>query len=150
MKKIKLLRSISMLLCVAFIVAFSVRVTAEEFTDEAPIYYDTEQGRFVNDLEEYLSQLNTGMITPYAPTIVEYGTGGALYYSIISDPSKNCSNIFGHKWGQWGNWEEVGTVHRTSGPCYLMIRRWRYCNRTYCGAKQSETDGVIITFCHGE
>lgn len=139
-----------MLLCVAFIVALPVRVTAEELTDEEPIYYDTEQGRFVNDLDEYLSRLNAGVITPHAPTIEEHGTGGALYYSIISDPSKKCSNIFGHKWGQWGNWEEVGTVHRTSGPCFLMITRWRYCNRTYCGAKQSETDGVIITFCHGD
>ena len=31
-------------------------------TDETHMYYDTEQGRFVNNLEEYMSQLNDGVI----------------------------------------------------------------------------------------
>lgn len=99
MKKRKLLRSISMLLCAAFIVASPIGVNAEELTDEDPIYYDTEQGRFVNDPDEYLSQLNNGMITPYAPTIEEHESEISLFDSIISDPSKECSNVFGHKWG---------------------------------------------------
>ncbi len=149
MKKRKLLHSILMLLCVAFIVALPVGVKAKEITDEEPIYYDTEQGRFVNDLDEYLSQLNAGVITPYAPTIEEHEPEITLHDGIISDPSKECSNIFGHKWGDWTNWEEYKTVHRPSGPCALMIKRWRYCERTHCGASQTETDVLHITSCHG-
>lgn len=139
-----------MLLCAAFIVASPILGKAEELTDEEPIYYDTEQGRFVNDLDEYLLLLNDGMITPYAPTIEEHESEISLYDGMISDPSKSCSNIFGHKWGDWGNWEEYATIHRPSGPCYIMLKRWRYCERTYCGANQTESDGVIITFCHGD
>lgn len=138
-----------MLLCAAFIVSSPIGVKAEECSDEEPIYYDTEEGRFVNDLDEYLSQLNDGLITSYAPTLEEHESEISLYDGIISDPSKDCSNIFGHKWGDWTNWEEVTTVHKTSGPCYVMIRRWRYCERTYCGAYQTETDGFYITSCHG-
>lgn len=148
MKKRKLLRSISMLLCAVFIVASPIGVKAEECSDEEPIYYDTKEGRFVNDLDEYLLQLNDGLITPYAPTLEEHESEISLF-GIISDPSKSCSNIFGHKWGDWTHWEEVTTVHKFSGPCYIVMRRWRYCERTHCGASQTETDGVYTTSCHG-
>lgn len=90
-----------MLLCVVFIVESHIEVIAEEPAEEAPVYYDTEQGRVVIDLNEYLLQLNDGMITPYDPTIEEHGCDSSLY--ILSDPSKKCSNIFGHKWGEWGH-----------------------------------------------
>lgn len=148
MKNTKLLRSISMLLCAAFMVVSPIGVKAEEFIDKEPIYYDTEQGRFVNDLDEYVLQLNNGMITPYAPTIEEHESEISLY-GIISDPSKSCSNVFGHKWGDWTSWEEYSTIHRTSGPCILVMKRWHYCERTYCGASQTETDQMFITSCHG-
>lgn len=147
MKKRKLLRNISMLLCAAFIVASPIGVKAEELTDVEPIYYDTEEGRFVSDLDEYLSQLNEGTITPYAPTLEESEI--SLYDSIISDPSKDCSNVFGHKWGDWSSWEEISAVHRPSGPCVLVMKRWRSCERTHCGASQSEADTIFVTSCHG-
>ena len=147
--KRKLLFSITMLFCVALVSTSLIGVKAEELTDEAPVYYDTEQGRVVNNLDEYMSQLNDGIITPYAPIIEEHGSGISLYDGTISEPSKKCSNIFGHKWGEWDHWEEVGTVHRPSGPCFLTLRRTRYCERTHCGATQTETDGVVITSCHG-
>jgi hypothetical protein len=69
---------------------------------------------------------------------------------MVSDPSKECSNIFGHKWGDWTNWEEYATTHRPNGPCFITLKRYRYCQRTFCGADQTETSGVIITFCHGD
>lgn len=149
MKKGKLLRNISMLLCAAFIVASPIGVQAEELTDKKPIYYDTEQGRFVNDVDEYMSLLNDGLITPYAPTVEEHESEISLYDGIISDPSKECSSILGHKWSSWTSWEEYTTVHRSSGPCYVMIKRWRFCGRTNCGASQTETDGFYTTSCHG-
>lgn len=51
--------------------------------------------------------------------------------------------------GDWTNWEEYKTVHRPSGPCMVMMKRWRYCERTHCGASQTETDGLYVTSCHG-
>lgn len=149
MNKRKLLRSISMLLCAAFFVVSPIGVKAEEATDKEPIYYDTEEGRFVNDLDKYLSQLNQGLITPYAPTLEDHESEISLYDGIISDPSKDCSNIFGHKWGDWGSWEEVSTTHRPSGPCLVLMKRWHFCERTHCGATQNETDTVNTTACHG-
>lgn len=149
MRKRNLLRNISMLLCAAFIVATPFGVNAEELTGEEPIYYDTEDGRFVNDLDEYLSQLNDGRITPYASTLEEHESEISLHDSIISDPSKDCSNIFGHKWGAWDDWKEISSSHRPSGPCMIVMQRWRSCERTHCGASQSETDTIFVTSCHG-
>ena len=62
-----------------------MKMKAEELTDD----------RFVNNLDEYMLQLNDGMIAPYAPTVEEYGAAISLY-GTVSDPSKKCSNIFGH------------------------------------------------------
>nr|WP_300837089.1 hypothetical protein [uncultured Acetatifactor sp.] len=58
----KLLQSVSTLLCAIFIVVSPMEVKAESLTEQRPVYYDTEQGRFVNNLEEYMSQLNDGVI----------------------------------------------------------------------------------------
>mgnify|MGYP001133772915 CR=1 FL=1 len=149
MKNRKLLYSISSLFCAVFIITSPIAVNAEELTNEASVYYDTEEGRFVNNLDEYLLQLNNGMITPYAPTIEEYGPGISLY-GTVSEPSKKCSNIFGHKWGDWGSWQEVNVVHRPNGPCILCMERTRFCERTHCGAKQIESDLLHVTNCHGD
>lgn len=65
-----------------------MKMKAEELTDD----------RFVNNLDEYMLQLNDGMIAPYAPTVEEYESAISLY-GTVSNPSKKCSNIFGHKWG---------------------------------------------------
>lgn len=62
-----------------------MKMKAEELTDD----------RFVNNLDEYMLQLNDGMIAPYAPTVEEYESAISLY-GTVSDPSKKCSNIFGH------------------------------------------------------
>ena len=140
--------SISSLFCAVFIITSPIAVNAEELTNEASVYYDTEEGRFVNNLDEYLLQLNNGMITPYAPTIEEYGPGISLY-GTVSEPSKKCSNIFGHKWGDWGSWQEVNVVHRPNGPCILCMERTRFCERTHCGAKQIESDLLHVTNYHG-
>ena len=148
MKIRKLLYGISSLFCAAFIIASPIAVNAEELTNESSVYYDTEEGRFVNNLDEYMLQLNNGMITPYAPTIEEYGPGISLY-GTVSGPSKKCSNIFGHKWGDWLDWQEVTTIHRPKGPCNLYMERVRFCERTYCGAKQTESDSLFVTNCHG-
>lgn len=150
MNKRKFIRNTLTLLCATFFIASPIRVKAEELANEEPIYYDTEQGRYVNDLDEYLSQLNDGVITPYAPTIEEHESEISLYDGMISDPSKECSNIFGHKWGDWTNYEEYATTHRPSGPCFVTLKRYRYCQRTFCGASQTETSGAIITSCHGD
>ena len=148
MKKRGLSCIISMLLCTVFIVESHIKVNAEELTEETQVYYDTEQGRVVIDLNEYLLQLNDGMITPYAPTIEEYDFENSLY--TLSEPSKKCSNIFGHKWGEWGHWEEALVIHnRPSGPCLLYMQRKHKCERTFCGATQTETDSVFISTCHG-
>lgn len=149
MKNRKLFCNISLLLCAAFIVASPIRGNAEEHTDEEPIYYDTEYGRFVNNPEEYLSQLNNGMITPYAPTIKELEAEISLY-SIVHEPSNKCSNIFGHQWDDWDNWQEGTIIHSTSGPCILGMERFRKCTRTHCGATQRETDSVFLYSCHGK
>lgn len=54
MKKRGLSCIISMLLCTVFIVESHIKVNAEELTEETQVYYDTEQGRVVIDLNEYL------------------------------------------------------------------------------------------------
>lgn len=105
-----------MLLCAAFIVVPPIQVMAEELTDEEPIYYDTEEGRFVNDIDEYLSQLNDGVITSYAPILEDHESETAPY-GAVSPPSKDCSNIFGHSWGGLG---KLGGI-RHNAPSFWTL-----------------------------
>lgn len=109
------------------------------------MYYDTEEGRFVNDIDDYLLQLNNGMITPFDSTITNYESN--ITPLDLSDPSEKCSNIFGHKWGDWGSWEEVSRVHFPKPPCIVNMERWHFCTRTHCSAYQIETDTVWVDVC---
>lgn len=104
--------------------------------------------KYVDDIDEYLTQLNKGLIIPTDTIITTYDSA-ITPYGVVSDPSKGCSNIFGHKWGSWGSWTQINMIHRPSGPCTSVIKRYRYCERTYCGAYQTETDSVFVTSCHG-
>ena len=148
MKRIKknVLQIVSFLLSLAFIIATPAKVNAEGYSNEESVYYDTEQGRFVNDIDDYLVQLNAEMITPYNPTITNHR--GTIMPFSLSEPSKKCSNIFGHKCGSWTSWDEVDRYHYTTGRCLVKMERWRYCSRTYCGASQTETDYVWVTCNH--
>lgn len=114
-------------------------------SNEETVYYDTEQGRFVNDIGEYLTQLDNEIITPFDSTISTYESG--IIPFDLSEPSENCSNIFGHKWGNWGGWEEVSRVHGSKPPCNVKMERWRFCTRTHCSAYQIETDWVLVDVC---
>ena len=148
-KRKKMLQIVSLLLCATFITATPVRIKAEELPDKEPVYYDTEQGRVVNDIDEYISQLNAGVITPSALTITNHETGATPFD--LSEPSKKCSNIFGHKWGKWVGWMEINRIHypySSSGQCLVIMENIRYCTRTYCGAHQTERDYVWVTCIH--
>lgn len=65
----KMLQIVSLILCVSFIVSLPAEVKAEELTNDDLVYYDTEEGRFVNNIDEYLAQLNAAMISPFNSTI---------------------------------------------------------------------------------
>lgn len=146
MKKKYVLHIFTLMLCMAFMIAAPGRVKAEEYTNEEPIYYTTEQGRFVNDIDEYLAQLNAGMIAPYNPTLTDH-VPGIMTFS-LSEPSKKCSNIFGHKWGRWSDWEEVRRYHYTTGTCMVVMERYHYCSRKHCDTSQTETDNVWVQCVH--
>lgn len=146
-RKKNLLQTVLLAICITVISITPVRVRAEELPNEEVLYYDTEEGRFVNDIDEYLIQLNAGTITSFDSTITDCNESGVALFS-LSEPSKKCSNIFGHKWGNWTPWEEIGRVHFPSGKCIVRMERWHYCTRTHCSASQSETDVVWVTCVH--
>lgn len=113
------------------------------------VYYDTEEGRYIQNLDQYLLMLNSDVIAPYASTI-EMKTNSSVRDMLfsISEPSKKCSNIFGHKWSSWGNWTVTNVVHVSNRICPVYMERERYCTRTYCGAWQTETDIAFIENCN--
>lgn len=145
-----MLQIVSLMLTLCVVLAPSMTVFAEEGKSGTGehVYDDTDQyHRYVDDIDEYLAQLNAGLITPMNTTITTYEST-VTPFSIISDPSKSCSNVFGHSWDSWGSWSQLTTVHMSGGKCFVEMERWRYCNRTYCGASQKETDGVWVTCNH--
>lgn len=137
----KVLRMLSMILCAVYVLSLPVVVKAEE-----PVYYDTEQGRFVNDLDSYLVQLNSGTIEPFDSKVTNYESDVTPFD--LSDPSEKCSNILGHKWGGWGDWSEVSRIHYPKPPCIANMERWRFCTRKNCNAHQIETDAVWVQICN--
>lgn len=146
MKRKNVLEMFSLILCMVFFIAMPVSVRAEEeSSNQETVYYDTEQGRFVNDIDDYLTQLNNEVITPFDSTITTYESNITPFD--LSEPSEKCSNIFGHKWGNWGSWKEVSRIHSPKPPCYATMERWRFCTRTHCSAYQIETDGVWVDVC---
>lgn len=145
MRNKKILQIVSLMLCLT--VAPSITVFAGE--GELKAYTDTEyvDDPYVNDIDEYLTQLNAGLITPANTTIITYESA-IVPFGLVLDPSKSCSNLFGHSWTDWGSWSEVRTDHYDSGTCHVTIERWRFCTRTYCGASQKEIDGVWVSCNH--
>ncbi len=139
MKNKIMLQMASLILCLVLAPSMVVYAKAGE-------YETTERFQYVDDIDEYLAQLNAGVTTPVNTTITTYESM-IRPFGIISEPSKGCSNIFGHSWSSWGGWSEISRVHKTSSPCISVIERWRYCTRTYCGASQKESDTVWITSC---
>jgi len=131
-----------------FISLTSINVEASNLCDdENDIFYDTEAGRYIKDIDQYLLLLNSDDIIPYSPNIEEVYRGFNMTFS-ISEPTKKCSNIFGHKWSSWGNWTVTKTVHTTNRICAVYMQRERYCTRTFCGAWQTETDVAFIENCN--
>lgn len=145
MKKKNMLQVLSLILCMVFVIALPVSAKENEPSDKEPVYYETEEGRYVNDFDEYLAQLNCGEIKPFDSIIINYESNITPFD--LSEPSEKCSNIFGHKWDDWGGWEEVSRVHFPKPPCIVNMERWRFCTRTYCSAYQIETDTVWVNIC---
>lgn len=146
MTKKNLLQMFSFMLCIISFIGFPISTKADEKNiNEEEVYYDTEQARFVYDMDDYLTQLNNGTILPFNPTQKTYESDIALYE--LHEPSQKCSNIFGHKWDSWGSWKEVSRVHSPQTTCFANIERYRFCTRTHCSAYQIETDIVWLSTC---
>lgn len=146
MKRLKNGRMFGRLLVLTIVLnSIAMNVCAQDLKNE--LYYDTEGERYVYDIDEYLRLLNSGQIEPHNVVIEETSLGIDLQ-GILSDPSSKCSNIFGHKWGNWSSWEIYKSFHsQNGGPCTKMIRRTHYCERTYCNAYQTETDTILDFEC---
>ena len=147
-KFIKLLMAIITIITVMILIMpVSSFANSNKQQAETPLpFCDTKEGRIVEDMDTYLLQLNKGTILPYDPVIIEYNERDddkGQTRGVISEPTHSCSNIFGHKWSDWGAWEEVigARVHFPGAPyCMATIQRWRYCERTHCVALQKEMD----------
>ena len=129
---------------VLFSVILSTKGAYAEETSTKASYYDNEDGRFVTNIDEYLEGLNLGLIQPFDSSVEERYPSQSRE---ILEPTKKCSNIFGHKWSEWGVWRIVSTTHSNTGICVSVIERERYCQRRLCGAWQTERDLVYNTNC---
>jgi hypothetical protein len=149
MKSRKLLKFISLTLFLCFVCPIAVSAEKEE-----QVYIDIGQYRYVNDIDEYLTQLNAETIMPFnsSTTIVDSSTldfDGDQMVSPCSWPWTDCSNILGHDWGDWSLWEEYGErFHHPGGTCVAQIRRIRFCHRTYCEAYEIEEDHMWVACEH--
>lgn len=129
-------KGVKILLVALFITLFISNSTAVY----AETGYEYDDLEVVEDIDKYLEGLNSGTIIPQNTRIETYET--ISLFGVVEDPSKSCSNIFGHSWGDWTHWEIVKTVPTGDGHSILIMERWHYCTRTYCGAKQREVDTV--------
>lgn len=150
MKNKKILKIASMIVCLT--ITFSSGTLAEAKENTTGECIDLSESHCVDNIEEYLGMLNSGLITPGNTTITTYEAetwekNMITPFGLVGEPSKSCSNIFGHKWTSWGSWYELNRIHKTVGNCLSVIQRERDCTRTYCGATQKETDNVWITSC---
>ncbi|MDR2889049.1 MAG: hypothetical protein LBV33_04320 [Lachnospiraceae bacterium] len=146
MKNKKIIPMVSLILCLVLVPSMTVFAGSGEEKAQGDLPGDNDQLRYVEDIDEYLEQLNAGLITPNNTTITTYESM-IMPFGIISDPSESCSNIFGHSWGDWGLWN--GSVAYHSGnKCLMPVQRTRYCNRTYCKAYQTESDFVQVPCAH--
>ena len=136
---------ISIALCISIACCYSGQVYASPVSKAGRPFYDTEYGRVVTDLDEYMRLLNSEIVKPYEQNRYLHDSGFMLMG--VEEPSKKCSNIFGHKWGPWGSWYESYIAHSSTQYCVLHMYRTRLCTRTHCGAYQDETDVILLTNC---
>lgn len=145
--KIKIIATV-LLMAVTMQTFNSINVEARNFRNsDNSIYYDAEDGRHIRNLEQYLFMLNTGKVDPFTHNIEEFSNSQSMTLA-VSDPSKKCSNIFGHKWSSWGNWSVKNIVHNSTRICVVYLERERYCTRKLCGAWQTETEVAFIENCN--
>lgn len=92
----------------------------------------------VESIDDLISKLNDGtielqnsQITTFEPKFKRDG--------LVEEPTSKCSNILGHKWGEWGHWSAV-RVFTNANITYCLMERWRDCERTFCNARQREID----------
>lgn len=152
-KRIK--QIITLMICLPIFFLNTNYVHANELKNNVKVYADTEDGRVVYNMDKYISLLNNNKVQPFAPTIStgELETLNDLQEEIVSpldvsEPSSKCSNIFGHKWNDWGSWEEVSRIHFPNTKCCVKMERWRFCAREHCSAYQIETDYVWVECNH--
>ena len=136
----------SLVLCSIFV---SPLIVFAETTEH--IHNDSCQHNYTDDIDNYLEQLNAGLIILTNTTITTFDNESIIMpFGDLSTPGK-CSNILGHSWGNWGSWSEVSRLHfpnSSSSNCMATIRRWHFCERTYCSASQSETDYTWVVCKH--
>lgn len=149
-EKEKIMKFISIVLCLVFVQAMVVFAEPGEAVNDVMC-----QRRIVNDIEEYIQQLNEGVITPLETTITTFDSvaeneDSALMFGTRSWPWTDCSNVLGHSWGTWGTWDEVGErVHFSNGPyCIAHMQRVRFCQRTHCNVYEVEDDEVWVKCCN--
>ena len=122
----------------------STTILAAETQSNKLNYSVDESGDiYVDDLEAYLDLLNSGELAPSKNSYIIEGKALSLN-GLVSDPSSDCSNILGHKWGAWGSWEVSNTISYSSGVTLHVIQRYRYCERKHCSAWQKEVDSVYV------
>ncbi len=134
MKQIARLMIVAML----FGVFFSADIKVNAVEDEDVLLESSDDIVIVDDIDEYIEKLNAGIIAPVNSKIETYEPK-MKRDAIVGDPSKSCSNIFGHKWGEWTSWEICDKIE-TKNITWVVIERWRFCERTHCGARQREWD----------
>lgn len=114
------------------------------------VHIDDGQDRYVDDIDEYLAQLNAGLISPLN-TNHFMGEFTEVHTSVspMAWPWTDCSNILGHDWGDWSAWKETARIHNGhsgSGYCNAKVERFRVCQRTHCNSTDSEVDSIFV-FC---
>lgn len=65
-------------------------------------------------------------------------------------PSGSCTNIFGHQWGNFGQWRShQPTSHHSTqcgnaAVCVAFVERIRWCSRTHCTRYYRETETIWV------
>lgn len=141
------MRFLSTVICLVLLCSMTV------FAEEEYVYDDESQFKYVEDIDEYLEQLNAGLVVPLDTTITTFypaveGNEQCASVSPMSWPWTDCSNILGHSWGSWGFWTETYRNHQpTAEYCLVLVQRKRHCQRTYCNATDIEKEVVAIKCC---
>lgn len=127
-------------------------IFAEEVYTDEKVYTDEGQYRYVDDIDEYLAQLNAGFIAPFNTNHSMRGFAEThTSVSPMSWPWTDCSNILGHDWTSWSSWVETRRIHNGhsgEGYCVGQIERSRSCKRTYCNAIESEEEVIFVLCTH--